>query len=262
MKITKNTILTSSSILIASALAAHAGTGLYDTANWHGYRSNATVSFTADETSITASGLDKDSYIWGFLDEAIVLGVGETLTVSGTANLKSVNSGSAFYFGLYNSGSNRNTTEVSSIATATWDMTGFFSGPKDGDAVSKVYSRYNAKSGAGFMTTNQGAAYIASENLSSALTMPVAGTDYAFSMTITRNAADYTIGLNGETVVFTTEKSFAANSFDTIAFKSTGTGISLSGLSLELTSIPEPSAFGFLAGTLALLFAGTRRRRR
>lgn len=262
------TLIAAAIVLSAFTLFASAGTNLYDTNNWYGYRSNdKTISFASTENSITISGLDDDSYVWGFLDSGITLNVGETLKFSGTANFESFNASAAFYFGVFNSGLNRTPiTTSTSIVDNTWDMTGFFSGPKNKSTTSAVYSRFAPKpvsesGGAGFMNTGQGASYMAKPNLETALAVPVAETDYDFSLAISRTEAGYDVCVNDEqTVSFAADKSLTNPTFDTIGFKSPGKSITLKNLAIAVA--PEPAMFGLLAGTLALVLAGTRRRRR
>ena len=248
---------------------------------WTGYRSNtATVfAFDAETGTTTMTNLDADSYVWGFLPSAVALSVGDALTLTGTATFISVAGDSSFDFGLYDSGPHAAPTAgttFSSIVEGTWGMTGFFAGTDrasaSSEASTKVFSRFAEKpatessGGAGFMTSNQGKNYIASQTPSaSTLAHPTAGTPYEFSLEIRRTASGYDVSVGGqEAVSFAADESLQSGNFDVIAMKSPGSGITLSGFSVETTGavVPEPSAFGLLAGTLALAFCGARRRRR
>ncbi len=248
---------------------------------WTGYRSNTATVFTFDaETGTTTmTNLDADSYVWGFLPNAVALDVGDALTLTGTATFNSVAGDSSFYFGLYDSGPHAAPTAgttFSSIVEGTWGMTGFFAGTDrasaSADASTKVFSRFAEKpatessGGAGFMTSNQGKNYIASQTLSSStLAHPTAGTPYEFSLEIRRTASGYDVSVGGqEAVSFAADESLQSGEFDAIAKKSPGGRLPLSVLSVETTGpvVPAPPAFGLLAGTLALAFCGARRGRR
>lgn len=248
---------------------------------WTGYRSNTATVFAFDDEAgtTTMTNLDAKSYVWGFLPSAVALGVGDALTLTGTATFNSVAGDSSFYFGLYDSGPHAAPTAgttFSSIVEGTWGMTGFFAGTDrasaSADASTEVFSRFAEKpatessKGAGFMTSNQGKSYIASQTPSaSTLTHPTAGTPYKFSLEIRRTESGYDVSVGGqEAVSFAADQSLRSGNFDVIAMKSPGSGITLSGFSVETTGavVPEPSAFGLLAGTLSLLLCGARRGRR
>lgn len=228
--------------------------------DWFGYRSNtAKTVFTYENGKTTMTNLDSNSYVWGYLPNEITLNVGDTVTLTGTATFSSVASTGAFYFGLYNCGANTEPspgTAFSSIVAGTYDMTGFFAGTnkKSTGTATQVFSRFSGKSpdasgkgGAGFMTSNQGGSYIASETPAQSLEHPTVGTDYAFSLKISRTAQGYDITVgNAEPVSFTNEKSLGNNVFNVIGMKSPGSGITLSNFSVSTTGIvPEPSAFAF-----------------
>ncbi len=135
MNTTSRTRLAALALLAGTALApaARAETFITDGSNiaWYGYRSNTAPSFSYQSGTTTITNLDSDSYVWGYLPTSVVLSVGDSLTLSGTATFKSVGASSTFYFGLYNSGENAAPTAgttFSSIVSGTYDMTGFFAG--------------------------------------------------------------------------------------------------------------------------------------
>ncbi len=281
MNTTSRTRIAALALLAGTALvpAARAETFITDGSNiaWYGYRSNTAPSFSYESGTTTITNLDSESYVWGYLPTGVVLSVGDSLTLSGTATFKSVGASSTFYFGLYNSGENAAPTAgttFSSIVSGTYDMTGFFAGTKQTkeSCTAAVYSRFAGKApsaegsgGAGFMTTNQGKSYIASETLSdSSLTHPTADVAYDFSLTILRTQTGYKISLGDQTSVsFDAAKSLSSNTFDVVGMKSPGSGITLSDFSVSKkgTVIPEPSAFGLMFGVLSLLVAAFPRRR-
>lgn len=245
--------------------------------DWFGYRSNtAKTVFTYENGKTTMTNLDSDSYVWGYLPEEISLNVGDSVTFSGTATFNSVASSGAFYIGLYNSGANAKPatgTAFSSIVAGTYGMTGFFGGTnkKSAGTTPQVFSRFSEKApdasgsgGAGFMTSNQGASYIASATPSGTLTHPSANVDYEFALTILRTANGYDVSVgDAGTVSFSAEKSLSSGVFDVIAMKSPGSGITISNLSVATTGavIPEPAAFCWLSGIFSgALFASARRR--
>lgn len=245
--------------------------------SWYGYRSNSTVSFSYDtETGTTSiTNLDANSYVWGYLPSTTVLAIGDSITFSATVTFASVTSSGVFYFGLYNCGENtqpeESSTSYSSIIEATYDMTGIFAGTKS--ETTTVYYRYEGKAptisddgtssgGAGFMTTNQGSAYITSATLSTALSAPEASTEYDFCLTIVRTETGLTISLGTDETVSFDVSSDEEISYNVIAFKSPGSGITLTNLSVVYTAaVPEPSAIGLFAGIAAIAFTATRRRR-
>ena len=251
--------------------------------SWFGYRSNTTkttFTYNADTKTTEMTNLDSDSYVWGYLENGIALDVGQTLTVSGTATFSSVSTSSSFLFGIYNSGANTKPTDsatsFSSIVAGTYDMTGFFAGTtqKSSTVTTTTYSRFKGKAadadgkgGAGFMTTNQGKDYIASETPATALAHPTASTAYDFSLYVSRTEAGYTVAVGDpeNAVTFASDKSTTATTFDVIGLKSVGSGLSLSNLSFSTaatSAVPEPSTFGLLAGVFALALAVASRRRR
>ena len=299
--ITTKTLARTALVLLAGTLApaaAHAAeTFVTDGSNidWFGYRSKALPAFSCENGTVSMTNLDSDSYVWGYLPVSISLSVGDSLTLSGTALFKSVAATSSFYFGLYDCGENTKPatgTTFSSIVAGTYGMTGFFGGTnqktttttttdpdtdettttKEVSLTTNVFSRFAGKpgtstvEGAGFMTSNQGAGYIASSTIkNSSLAHPVADTAYDFSLNILRTESGYEVSLGDQpTVSFSADKSLSSGTFNVIGMKSPGSGITLTNLSVTTTGtvIPEPSAFGLLAGAFALALAGTRRRRR
>lgn len=245
--------------------------------DWFGYRSNTTKTvFSYEDGKTTMTNLDSDSYVWGYLPQAVSLEIGQALTFAGTATFNSVASSGAFYIGIYNSGANAKPetgATFSSIVAGTYDMTGFFGGTnkKASGTTTHVYSRFAGKApgasgsgGAGFMTSNQGAAYIASASPETLIEHPSANVAYEFSLKILRTAAGYDVLMgDGEPVSFVSEKSPASGVFDVIAIKSPGNGITLSNFSISTTgtAIPEPSMFGFFAGIFSLAALVARRKR-
>ena len=298
--ITTKTLTRTALVLLAGTLApaAHAAETLVtDGSNidWFGYRSNTTqTAFSYENGTTTMTNLDSDSYVWGYLPVSISLSVGDSLTLSGTALFKSVAATGSFYFGLYDCGENTRPaagTTFSSIVAGTYDMTGFFGGTnqktttttttdpetnettttKEVSLATNVFSRFAGKpgtstGGAGFMTSNQGGSYITSSTINnSSLAHPVAAAAYDFSLNILRTESGYDISLGDQSAVsFSADKSLSSGTFNVIGMKSPGSGITLTNLSVTTTGtvIPEPSAFGLLAGAFALALAGTRRRRR
>ena len=298
---TTKTLTRSALLLLAGTLAptvlSAAETSVSDGSDidWFGYRSNtAQAVFSYENGTTTMTNLDSNSYVWGYLPVSISLSVGDSLTLSGTALFKSVAASSSFYFGLYDCGENTKPasgTTFSSIVSGTYDMTGFFGGTnqkttsstttdpetnettttKDVSLTTYVFSRFAGKpestsGGAGFMTSNQGSAYITSSTINdSSLAHPVADVAYNFSLNILRTESGYEVSLGDQPAVsFSAENSLESGTFNVIGMKSPGSGITLSNLSVTTTGtvIPEPSAFGLLAGAFALALAGTRRRRR
>ncbi|MGN0834206.1 MAG: hypothetical protein ACI4QA_00020 [Candidatus Spyradosoma sp.] len=297
--ITTKTLTRTALVLLAGTLApaAHAAeTFVSDGSNidWFGYRSNTQTVFSYENGTTTMTNLDSDSYVWGYLPVSISLSVGDSLTFSGTALFKSVAATSSFYFGLYDCGENTKPatgTTFSSIVAGTYDMTGFFGGTnqkttsttttdpetnestttKEVSLATNVFSRFAGKpettsGGAGFMTSNQGSSYIASSTIKdSSLAHPVAETAYDFSLKISRTESGYDVSVGDQAAVsFAADKSLSSVTFNVIGMKSPGSGITLTNLSVTTTGtvIPEPSAFGLLAGAFALALAGTRRRAR
>lgn len=298
--ITTNKFARAALVLLAGTLApaAHAAETLVtDGSNidWFGYRSNTTqTAFSYENGTTTMTNLDSDSYVWGYLPVSISLSVGDSLTLSGTALFKSVAATSSFYFGLYDCGENTRPaagTTFSSIVAGTYDMTGFFGGTnqktttttttdpetnettttKEVSLATNVFSRFAGKpgtstGGAGFMTSNQGGSYITSSTINnSSLAHPVAAAAYDFSLNILRTESGYDISLGDQSAVsFSADKSLSSGTFNVIGMKSPGSDITLTNLSVTTTGtvLPEPSAFGLLAGAAALALAGTRRRRR
>lgn len=279
--LTMKTLIAAAIVLSASTLFASAGTNLYDTNNWYGYRGsddNTTVSFASAENSITISGLEKASYAWGYFSPTI-LATGQTLSISGTIITGTIASDGKLMLGLFNSGncsqdqmvtrSYKFGIDVSSMAnyvdgksvpaTATGGMTGVFADYKN------AYSRTNATAKTAFLVTTSAK----KETFATEFTQPTANTAYAFSYvaTKTEKGVDLAVSFNNETAQtasFETEVS----TFDVLGIRSPvtsgGSTIKLSNLSMTTTGTvaPEPAMFGLLAGTLALVLAGTRRRRR
>mgnify|MGYP004571461917 CR=1 FL=1 len=275
------TLIAAAIVLSASTLFASAETNLYDTNNWYGYRSNTTISFISTENSITISGLDNSSYAWGYFSPTI-LAIGQTLSISGTITTGTIASGGKLMLGLFNSGNcsqNQMVThsykfgiDVSSMAnyvdgksvpaTTTGGMTGVSADYQ------KAYSRTNATSGTAFLSTASGAQKTTT-TFATPFTQPTANVEYAFNYVVTKTekGIDLTVSFNNETAQtasFETEVS----TFDVWGIRSPvtagGSTIKLSNLSMTTTGTvaPEPAMFGLLAGTLALVLAGTRRRRR
>lgn len=170
------------------------------------------------------------------------------------------------------------TSETLGMKVLTGDMTGFFCD----SASSTAYAWLTTHSSYGFLATNGSNATQTSQTLPETLSAPVALTEYDFSFKVVKTKSDeYEIevssrsGTADEILATTTFSGVnSVSRFDVIGIKSpVSSGITgdlpagtftLSNLSVTTTGtvIPEPSAFGFLAGVVALALAGTRRRRR
>lgn len=164
------------------------------------------------------------------------------------------------------------------MTVLTGDMTGFFCDSSS----SSAYAWLAAHSSSGFLATNASKTIQMSQALSETLAVPAALTEYDFSFKVSKTDSDkYEIVVSSRsgtsdaisaTTIFSGVDS--VSQFDVIGIKSpvapgttgetpSGT-FTLSNLSVTTTGtvIPEPSAFGLLAGAFALALAGTRRRRR
>ena len=169
-------------------------------------------------------------------------------------------------------------SETLGMKVLTGDMTGFFCDSSS----STAYAWLTTHSSYGFLATNAGKTIQPSQTLSETLAVPAALTEYDFSFKVTKTKTDeYEIvvssrsGTADEIFATTTFSGMdSVSQFDVIGIKSPvasgATGNPPSGtftlMNLSVTTtgtvIPEPSAFGLLAGAFALALAGTRRRRR
>ena len=296
--ITTKTLARTALVLLAGTLApaaAHAAIDIsesstyYDVENWYGYRSNVNIGYASSGNSISFSQVDSSSYLWAYFDP-ILLDVGDTLTFSGTFMFGTIASDGKFSIGLFNSGlctqsqmlthTYQSGTNVSSMANysettkadgtvSKKSVTGTATGGMTGVSASyaTAYLRTNATSNTGFLSTASGAQQ-ESVDFASAFSAPTANTEYDVSLVLkkTETGLDYSVAFGGtaaQTISFETEIS----TFDVLGIRAPTTssgGITLSNVSVTTTGtvIPEPSAFGLLAGAFALAMAGTRRRRR
>lgn len=253
----------------------------YDDANWYAYRGSANVSFNTavDANSIDISKLD-DGYSWAYFTP-IALEAGEHITFSATITFSDISTSNKFYIGLFDGGSlcsqenqiahsYQSKTDVSGMpnssnastvpGVATGDMHGIFA------SSSTAYLRSESKDHS-FMSTSSGV-YQASSKFATEFASFSATTPYAIEMTLAKGEDSLTLSFaigneTAQTLNFTSDIS----RFNVIGFRSptaAGGTATLSNMSITTTGtvIPEPSAFGLLAGAFALALAGTRRRRR
>ena len=104
---------------------------------------------------------------------------------------------------------------------------------------------------------------ISSANMTNPVLKPITSTQFK-SITSTQSGYLLSIDLTSELKNIANEKDVAI----LISIDKSETdccldhGVAIATLEYTMTSVPEPSMFGLLAGTLALALAGTRRRRR
>ena len=296
--ITTKTLTRTALVLLAGTLApaaVHAAIDIadsatyYDVENWYGYRSNVNIGYDSGDSSISFSQVDSASYLWAYFDP-ILLDVGDTLTFSGTFTFGTIASGGKFFIGLFNSGlcaqsqmlthTYQSGTDVSSMenysettktdgTVSKKSVTGTATGGMTGVSANSAtaYLRTNAASNTAFLSTSSGAQQ-KNTDFTSAFSEPSANSAYNVSLELkkTETGLDFSVAFDGaaaQTISFETD----IKTFDVLGIRapttSTG-GITLSNVSVTTTGtvIPEPSAFGLLAGAFALALAGTRRRRR
>ncbi len=249
----------------------------YDPDNWFGYRSNTNIVFSSWENSITFSQVDKSSYLWTYFDP-ITLSVGDKLSFSGTFTFGKIASDGVFSVGLFNSGlcgkeemvahAYQSGTDVSSmrnysegknaVSTATGGMTGVSANNKT------AYLRTNSGSSTAFLSASSGAQQN-SITFPSVFSAPAADAEYEVSLEILKTSVglDFSVALGGgapQVLSFETEIS----TFDLFGFRSpvaaSGRGIVLSGASVAVASIPEPSALGLFLGIFSIAQATVFRR--
>lgn len=286
MKSKKSSLFLSSLALLAGTLVVPGlnaaidlsdSSTFYNAANWYGYRDNANVQFTTTEHSITFSQIDEASYVWAYFNPT-TLSVGQKLEFSATFSFGTLNSDGKFSVGLFNSGlcgesqmvthTYQSETVVTSMAnyvegknmisTVTGGMTGVSANSE------KAYLRTKSESKTAFLSTASGAQQKTAA-FETAFAAPVAGTAYEVHLEVlkTESGLDFSVGFNGETaqsVSFETDIS----TFDVLGFRSPVTagsgGITISEMAVAV--IPEPSAFGLLAGMAACAVAAVSRRRK
>lgn len=272
------TLIAAAIVLSASTLFASAETNLYDTNNWYAIRNGATPVFSATGDSMTITNLSYDANTFCYIDPITFI-VGQTITVSGTINLSSIsgNSGANTVFGIFDSktetqanidqiiSDNSLTHGINSKDHAEWgvskltnSMAGFMS------SVSTAWNRNNPNEKSGFLTTNSGGTKIAA--YAPEFSSPTQNTDYNFSISLKKTAENVYAGAfslgDGTTYSFETQTNDKIEKIDVIGFKMPTNSGAATIKNLAIAVAPEPAMFGLLAGTLALVLAGTRRRRR
>lgn len=249
----------------------------YSADNWYAYRDNANVLFTSAANSITFSQVNESGYVWAYFSPT-TLSVGEKLEFSATFTFGALASKGTFSIGFFNSGlcgesqmithSYQSGTDVSSMAnyvegknmisTVTGGMTGVSANS------GKAYLRTKSETKTAFLSTASGAQQ-KTTTFETAFTAPSAGTSYDVNLEILKTASglDFSVGFNGETpqtVSFETDLAM----FDVLGFRSPveadSGGITISEASVVV--IPEPSAFGLLAGMAACALVTISRRRK
>lgn len=255
----------------------------YNTDDWYAYRSNAEVTFSSNENSITFSTLDASSYVWGYFPK-VSLSVGESLSVTGTLTFSALSTSGTLMLGVFDSGNcskadmithaYQSKTDVSSmknysvkesgtaknaVSTATGGMTGVSAN------CSTAYLRTNADSYTAFLSTASGAQQ-AKTSFSSEFSSPAVEAEYAFSLCIVKTAAglDFSVALGEVASIQTVSFSSEISDFDALGIRSpvsSGGSITLSELAMTKSVIPEPSMFGIAVIVGALVFAVSRRRR-
>ncbi len=295
--ITTKTLTRTALVLLAGTLApaAHAAIDIsdsatyYDPENWYGYYSKANITYTYGVDYIRFSQVDNTGYLWAYFD-SVQLDVGDTLTFSGIFTFGKIASSGKFAIGLFNSGlcsqsqmvthSFQSETDVSSMAnysettkpdgavsakSVTGTATGGMTGVSANNAT--AYLKTNAASNTAFLSTALGAQQ-KSVDFASAFSAPTENVAYDVSLELkkTDSGLDFSVAFDGtaaQTISFESDIS----TFDVLGIRVPTTssgGITLSNVSVTTTGtvIPEPSAFGLLAGAFALALAGMRRRRR
>lgn len=249
----------------------------YNTDNWYAYRDNANVLFTPTANSITFSQINDGSYVWAYFSPT-TLSFGDKLKFSATFSFGTLASKGTFSIGFFNSGlcgesqmithSYQSGTDVSSmenyiegksmISTVTGGMTGVSANSE------KAYLRTKSETETAFLSTSSGAQQKTTA-FETAFSAPSVGTAYDVDLEIlkTESGLDFSVGFNGETaqiISFETDIS----TFDVLGFRSPVTagsdGITISDASFVV--IPEPSAFGLLAGVAACGLVTISRRRK
>ena len=290
--ITTKTLTRTALVLLAGTLApaaAHAAIDIsdsatyYDPENWYAIRNGGAPTLTSDEVSIAVGNMKYDSMFFCYFSP-VVLSAGEYFKISGNLTLSGLYEGTATtntVLGLFDSKSypqdtldsvlsanslnnaynSKDTTFSASVVTNS--MVGFLT------STSLAYNRDKTTASSTCIATNAGGSKIG--DYSSAFAAPEANTAYAFELIVTKEAAGtyecaFSLG-GGDVQAYTGIKNDNLEKIDVFAAKLpvvTGGSITLMNLSVATTGtvIPEPSAFGLLAGAFALALAGTRRRRR
>lgn len=286
-------------ILCASLLIALAGTPaasaainiadsatLYNPDNWYAVRNGGTPTFSASDNSLKISVLSDDSHVFAYMNP-VSLAIGENLQISFNVNFTSPKALGSFAFGVFNSGNltqpildallaensiathginSKGKSDTLGIKALTGEMNGIFATPD------LVFSRFAGTTSTGFMATNPASDVGKKTNLSVAQNSPSVGVSYAVQMEIARVSGTektYEVGVSfggSATETLTIENSQVT--FDLLGFRSpvggTANGMTLSDLRISTTGtigVPEPSAFGLLAGIVGLALAVSRRRR-
>ena len=292
--ITTKTLTRTALVLLAGTLApaaAHAADSITISAptadDWYAQKSGSKVDapIVNENGSVSFSSANYETYAWAYFSP-VVLDVNEWISFSGTMLFSGIHAATPstpdgkFLFGIFDANENSQTAVNSMLAakssghgtslgitSLTSSMTGFFSGTE-----SLAYVRSAAQASSGFLSSGNGSK---SANLSATGIAPAAATAYNFSIKVTKTSdGAYTLDIStqsGEGAAVTGTASFSdisgVSQFDVVGFKSpvpAGGSLTLSNFEIKTTGtvIPEPSAFGLLAGAFALALAGTRRRRR
>lgn len=241
-------LVAGSALANASAEKADLGNGI--TGTWTEYNMNDSITTTTD--SVTLPNTWGGATAWITLDSAIDLAQDQTLTFDYTYT-STTNNGIYSISFLGNGGESAfmiGNTEYANrdlaAASTTLGTTGFYQ-----DKAQSI--RFNAGNSsdrfqvvtASDTTVNLGTVSYGAVNA----TIAWNAVSSSFEMTLKTGDQSATLDL-GDSV-----------KFDTISFAADGNvSQAITGISLNI--IPEPSAFGLLAGLGALALVGTRRRRR
>lgn len=266
MKSTKHSFLFLTCVFATGAATSFAAAEtaipatFYDAGNWYGYRSNANVSFSSGEDSITFSGIDSSSYLWAYF-EPVTLSVGQKLSFFGTFTFGKLAADGVFSVGLFDGGqcsksemithSYQSGTEVSSMAnytygknavsTATGGMTGVSANAR------AAYLRTNSASSTAFLSTASGAQQKTVE-FEDSFPGPDSNAAYDVGMEIlkTSSGLDFSVrfgGGNAQLISFETDIS----TFDVPGIRvpvASGESITFSAATV---TVPEPSFWGVLS---------------
>jgi hypothetical protein len=237
------------------------------------------LALTDNQLVQTPSGASSYPITLGYFTaqgSAVTLGVGESLALSFSVSFIAPSTGTGgFRFGLYDSSAaaSRKTSDSFSRADSTFaDYTGYFTtATLSGGPGARFYERGGADLIGGSLSNHS-----AVGNFGGGGTGFVEGNVYAVSLSYQRTAAatlvlgvSYT-GIFGEDSVASTvthtvsDTDASAFSFDSISFYLHGTGaagaVTLDNITLEYSSVPEPSSVALLAGGAVLALGLVRRR--